>query len=82
MNSKDLEAAGWYIVRQAAGHCDIISAQELEASNVGDRPESDRPEAANDIDADEGQRWGPFASQGEAIARRVGLIRSGKCRPV
>lgn len=28
------------------------------------------------------QRWGPFASQQEAIARRVGLIRAGKCQPV
>ncbi|MEB3209935.1 MAG: hypothetical protein VKL39_01215 [Leptolyngbyaceae bacterium] len=28
------------------------------------------------------QQWGPFASEGEAIARRVGLIRAGKCKPV
>ncbi len=27
-------------------------------------------------------RWGPFASQSEAIAKRVGLIRAGKCQPV
>lgn len=27
------------------------------------------------------RRWGPFPSQGEAIARRVGLIRTGKCQP-
>lgn len=26
--------------------------------------------------------WGPFKTQGEAIARRVGLIRAGKCKPV
>ncbi|MBD2362597.1 transposase [Anabaena sp. UHCC 0399] len=26
-------------------------------------------------------QWGPFNSQEEAIARRVGLIRSGKCQP-
>ncbi|MBC7883596.1 MAG: hypothetical protein H7Y37_20090 [Anaerolineae bacterium] len=25
--------------------------------------------------------WGPFEAQGEAIARRVGLIRSGHCQP-
>jgi hypothetical protein len=31
--------------------------------------------------ADE-QTWGPFESQGEAIARRIGLIRAGKCQPV
>jgi hypothetical protein len=28
------------------------------------------------------ETWGPFTSEGEAIARRVGLIRSGKCQPV
>lgn len=27
------------------------------------------------------EQWGPFTSQGEAIARRVGLIRAGKCQP-
>ncbi|MEM9264033.1 MAG: DDE transposase family protein [Cyanobacteria bacterium P01_F01_bin.13] len=25
--------------------------------------------------------WGPFASRAEAIAKRVGLIRAGKCLP-
>lgn len=28
------------------------------------------------------EQWGPYTSQEEAIARRVGLIRSGKCQPV
>jgi len=28
------------------------------------------------------QKWGPFLSKEEAIARRIGLIRSGKCQPV
>jgi hypothetical protein len=27
------------------------------------------------------EQWGPFTNQGEAIARRVGLIRAGKCQP-
>ncbi len=27
------------------------------------------------------EQWGPFTSQGEAIASRVGLIRAGKCQP-
>ena len=27
------------------------------------------------------QTWGPYPSQDEAIARRVGLIRAGKCKP-
>ncbi len=25
--------------------------------------------------------WGPFTSRAEAIAKRVGLIRAGKCLP-
>lgn len=28
------------------------------------------------------QKWGPFAAKEEAIARRIGLIRAGKCQPV
>ena len=28
------------------------------------------------------ERWGPFNSQQEAFARRIGLIRAGKCQPV
>ncbi|BAZ09764.1 hypothetical protein NIES4071_15740 [Calothrix sp. NIES-4071] len=27
------------------------------------------------------EKWGPFDSQGDAIARRIGLIRAGKCQP-
>ncbi|MEL6398501.1 MAG: hypothetical protein AAFR26_05355 [Cyanobacteria bacterium J06626_4] len=27
------------------------------------------------------EQWGPFSSQGDAIAKRVGLIRAGKCQP-
>jgi hypothetical protein len=38
---------------------------------------SDRSEEiANSLET-----WGAFASYGEAIAKRVGLIRAGKCNP-
>ncbi|MEL6332698.1 MAG: DDE transposase family protein [Cyanobacteria bacterium J06626_26] len=30
---------------------------------------------------DSPNQWGPFASRSEAIAKRVGLIRAGKCLP-
>ncbi|MEQ9358067.1 hypothetical protein [Coleofasciculus chthonoplastes] len=30
---------------------------------------------------EESERWGPFASPQDAIARRVGLILAGKCQP-
>ncbi|WP_038025878.1 hypothetical protein [Synechococcus sp. PCC 7336] len=32
--------------------------------------------------AENARHWGPFDTEGEAIARRVGLIRSGTCKPV
>jgi hypothetical protein len=61
----------WYIVKQATGSCEVI---HRETAVQRDTPETE-PQA------DE-QTWGPFESQGEAIARRVGLIRAGKCQPV
>jgi hypothetical protein len=27
------------------------------------------------------KHWGPFSSREEAIAKRIGLIRAGKCQP-
>jgi len=27
------------------------------------------------------EQWGPFGHKGQAIAKRVGLIRAGKCQP-
>ncbi|MFY7834605.1 MAG: DDE transposase family protein, partial [Pseudanabaena sp.] len=35
----------------------------------------------NDEILDSVETWGAFASQSEAIAKRVGLIRAGKCTP-
>jgi len=60
------DATEWYIVKQPEGHCTIVTKADLPPSTAGEEP----------------QTWGPFASQGEAIARRVGLIRAGKCQPV
>jgi hypothetical protein len=59
-------AQSWHIVKRTAGNCEIVPSQEV--------TEDDNPEIV--------ETWGPFTSQGEAIARRVGLIRSGKCQPV
>lgn len=57
----------WYIVKNMTGTCDILSASEIsEEQKTGNGTHS----------------WGPYASKSEAIARRVGLIRSGKCQPV
>lgn len=56
----------WYIVKLLDGHCEIVSDEQV---NV-------------ELDAEAQERWGSFSSQAEAIASRVGLIRTGKCQPV
>ncbi|MCL1474129.1 DDE transposase family protein [Argonema antarcticum] len=56
----------WYIVKRNDGHCDIILSHEVEGK-----------EDPNIV-----EKWGPIASQQDALARRVGLIRAGKCQPV
>ncbi|HAA33544.1 MAG TPA: hypothetical protein DCE56_44725 [Cyanobacteria bacterium UBA8553] len=55
----------WYIVKGDEGQCEIVPSDETE------------DEASSEV----AERWGPFDSQQEAIARRVGLIRAGKCKP-
>jgi len=55
----------WYIVKRSEGQCEILSQDEVEEEEASVFEE----------------RWGPFASQQDAIARRVGLIRAGKCKP-
>ncbi len=60
------EAQSWYIVKRPAGNCEIVTSDELEGK--------DKQEIV--------ERWGSFDSQGDAIAKRVGLIRAGKCQPV
>ncbi len=57
----------WYIVKRSGGNCDIIPSQQLQEENQTEEVL---------------EKWGSFASQGEAIIRRVGLIRAGKCQPV
>ncbi len=33
------------------------------------------------LDTPPTEQWGPFKTQNQAIAKRVGLIRAGKCKP-
>ncbi|MBE9128852.1 MULTISPECIES: DDE transposase family protein [unclassified Coleofasciculus] len=56
----------WYIVKQSDGHCDILPSDRLEGEDASAFVE----------------HWGSFESKQEAIARRVGLIRAGKCKPI
>jgi hypothetical protein len=63
------ETATWYVVQQETGECTIVSGAQLESPPVHPTPSTET-------------QWGPFTSRDEAMARRVGLIRSGKCKPV
>lgn len=56
----------WYIIKQADGHCEILPV--LEEQSLSDS------ETAS-------EQWGPFPTPEIAIAKRIGLIRAGKCRP-
>lgn len=39
-------------------------------------------EKAEDDNPEIMKKWGPFDSREDALARRVGLIRAGKCQPI
>ncbi len=67
----DTPTVAWYIVKQPSGACEILPAEQLATQAPDDAENSENP-----------QQWGPFESRSEAIARRVGLIRAGKCQPV
>jgi hypothetical protein len=59
----------WYIIKQPQGTCEIVPSEQI----TEDNQEINNPEII--------EKWGPFVSQGDAIARRIGLIRAGKCQP-
>ncbi|MBW4463883.1 MAG: hypothetical protein KME07_00375 [Pegethrix bostrychoides GSE-TBD4-15B] len=61
----------WYILKHSDGHCEISQIELAEGSAPGEESEDKAPV----------EQWGPFATQDEATARRVGLIRAGKCSP-
>lgn len=66
------ESEAWYVVKQPGGRCAILPGDEVtdsEPTNKG-------------ADTSTLERWGPFESETEAIARRIGLIRAGKCQPM
>jgi len=65
-------ASKWYVVSQTGGECLIVTAMELVNYSVEEEEEGDVPTV---------ECWGPFDSENDAIAKRVGLIRAGKCQP-
>ncbi len=61
----------WYVVKLESGQCQILSSSEVAAMTDG-FDEDDMPTM---------ECWGPYATEDDAIAHRVGLIRSGRCKP-
>jgi len=55
----------WYIVKREEGNCEILPNSQVEGEEESAFVE----------------KWGPLQSQQEAIAKRIGLIRAGKCQP-
>lgn len=55
----------FYIIKLPTGICEIVEDDTL---------------LQNDED-NLLKKWGPYPSKAEAISRRVGLIRAGKCQP-
>lgn len=74
-------AQSWYIVPQSSGECAIVDVHQLSAQ--GEQSKADPDEIVEDPQGDMPtlEFWGPFGTKEEAIAKRVGLIRSGKCKP-
>lgn len=67
----------WYVVKQPDGHCEIVQGEIVEDERV-----QGNVDPMNRASETSSEKWGPYPSQSEAIARRVGLIRAGKCQPV
>ncbi|MDJ0698149.1 MAG: DDE transposase family protein [Mastigocoleus sp. MO_188.B34] len=57
--------SSWYIVKNSSGNCKIVPSNDTLQEN----------------ESGISKQWGPFISREEAIVRRVGLIRTGKCKP-
>jgi len=80
------QPSNWYIIQRQTGECDIVPNDESN-EHEPDEHESDEHESGERLSShdeqgkEKPQTWGPFSSQEEAIARRVGLIRAGKCKP-
>jgi hypothetical protein len=57
----------WYVVKQKDGTCEVVELENQPAKT---------PEKSS-----EKSQWGSFQSEQEAIAKKIGLIRAGKCKP-
>jgi hypothetical protein len=66
---EEMPETNWFIIKTPSEQCQIVSAQSLNPLD---------PEA---LDPQPTEQWGPFKTQNQAIAKRIGLIRAGKCKP-
>lgn len=66
------ESEAWYVVKQPGGSCKILPGHEV----------TNLEQIGEDVNPSTLEKWGPFESEATAIARRIGLIRAGKCKPV
>ncbi|MEM8503438.1 MAG: DDE transposase family protein [Cyanobacteria bacterium P01_D01_bin.1] len=73
----------WYIVKQSSEECKIISGQAFEEAFEASKQTQSSLSAGSEPPSESEQlmHWGPFETQNQAIAKRVGLIRAGKCQP-
>ncbi len=73
----------WYIVQSASGQCEILGQSTDGLSKESSEEGSLEASASSDHSSSEDalKQWGPFNTQSQAIAKRVGLIRAGKCKP-
>ncbi|MEG4024589.1 DDE transposase family protein [Microcoleus sp. S13C4] len=65
------ETSKFYIVKHRAGNCEILPLAEP----------SQRIAQLEPLNPSIIEKWGPYDSPQDAIARRIGLIRAGKCQP-
>jgi hypothetical protein len=77
MSHAESNPESWYIVKRSDGHCEIVPGKPSSGN-----PNQTSPDSSTSGAIDSSEQWGPFNSQAEAIARRVGLIRAGKCQAV
>lgn len=55
----------WYVLKQEDGTCKVVELKQ----------------PAKTPKQSEKSQWGGFKNEQEAIAKKIGLIRAGKCKP-
>ncbi len=77
----------WYIIQAASEQCEILCQSPGESPDEDSLEDSlqqspeDKALLDNTLNENALKRWGPFSTKSQAIAKRVGLIRAGKCKP-